>query len=226
MIVFQSCPCRLFPKICDLIEEQFEGSIYLNEGYVLKDDKDFESPNNFLEITPKNFQFESSCFNYGIFPKSKLIKKPGDFWFTIRFDAKNNDRNKSILVEEFYASLRYFHSYLDYKKSRYREEFILDEFCGNHSYLNSLSKEKLINLIKNPEKFCDLSFKYKDKRYLSSVEYCTRKGVFTQENHFDYVGDFSDWSRTIEEIKEKTNLDLSSLEKERPFAYIKDIKNK
>jgi len=37
--------------------------------------------------------------------------------------------------------------------------------------------------------------------------------------HFDYVGDFDNWRKTIEDIKKIIGLDLSSLAKERLYSY-------
>ena len=48
MIVYQSHPCRLYPKVIDSINNQFPESLHIHEYFELVDDSQSSSPNNRL----------------------------------------------------------------------------------------------------------------------------------------------------------------------------------
>ena len=200
MIIYQTNPCRLYPQIFPLIKEQFNNSINIHEIFELVDDSQSSDPNNKLKISPKNHIFQihpKTKFLYGIFDINKIAIKKSDFLFTINFD-QNKITNQEIACRDediFVIS--------DYNLCLYT---LMKQF-------NKYSDEELIEKFRNRE---DIIVNYKN------VKYRIRNGVQKINKYdYDYVGVFSDFEQTIEDLKRLTNLDLSDLIGEKILNYQK-----
>ena len=202
MIIFQLPPCRLYPKICELITNQYPQSLYIHEVFDLSNDRFFSNVNNHLNITPKNFKFQRSPITFGIFNINKIKKNPGDFYLTIKFD-------KEDLIKEYFAGLRYYGSLQFYKRISSKSDECLFNLVNK---FNDLSDEELFDFIKNKENI------HKPINY-KGISYNFREELLNQDGNFDYIGNFNDWEKTIKEIKDKTNIDLTSLKEETTKSF-------
>jgi len=196
MIIFQATPCRLYPKIIQLIQEQFRSSTYVHEIFALrKGIKD-----NPLQISQNNLIFKRNFFLCGIFQTHKVDKKSGDFWFGIKIP-----QNK--LFEEFYCAVQYFGS-LNYLKTNPNSEYI------RHVYrlyrpLTKFTKDEFVHLCENGQ----------IKDVFQSDFYELNEELQPNHDKFDYLGDFDNWDKTIIELQNAINLDLSSLKHENPYSF-------
>lgn len=205
MIVFQAYPCRLYPLICSEIENQFPDSTFIHEVFELKNQKDHLNSDNVLEITTKKTIFPRSSFTYGIFDEKKIQKKPGDFWFTIKF-------KKQDLIREYFAAIRYYSSYRFYKSISSPYEDCLYETMSN---FNKFGDKELINILSNKKEIEKIDLTYK------SISYKLCPKIFEKKNKFDYIGHFDNLEKTISDIYKQTNLDLSCLKNEKTKSFIK-----
>tara|TARA_X000001382_G_scaffold125619_1_gene111255 strand:+ start:2251 stop:2844 length:594 start_codon:yes stop_codon:yes gene_type:complete len=194
MIVYQSHPCRLYPKIIDSINNQFPESLHIHEYFELVDDSQSSSPNNRLNVTSKNYKLPRCEFAHGIFDSKKIDKKEGDFWFTIR------PLDKAEVIKELLRGIRYFGSYYFYKK-------YIDDSYDSFLYpmmrkLNKETDEYLIDFVHG-----------KDDVLLENlgVRYRFRKDLIEYSDDYDYVGSPDNWDQTVKDLKSKINLDLSHI---------------
>ena len=193
MIVYQSHPCTLYPKIIDSINKQFPESLHIHEVFELVDDAQSNSPNNKLNITPKDYKFPRCKITHGIFDSKKIKRNKGDFWFTIRVDKKN-------LIKEYLKGIRYFGSYKFIKKN-IKDDY--DTFL--YEMMSKFSKKTdqyLINVLNS------------DKDILVEnlgIQYRFRKNLLEYSNDYDYIGSFDNWDKTVKDLKSKINLDLSQI---------------
>jgi len=205
MIVFQSTPCRLYPKILELIGTQFKNSIYVHEVYQLKE----KHPNNPLDITKDNFVFDRSEFTYGMFKEKKVPKQKGDFWFTIKMPEER-------LIEEFYA----FCSFQADDKFLYQKPR-----CPKHRRIHFIFKkfgEKVLG--RGIDFFKETCTKNDIDTLMIDESYTIRRKWVADDSHFDYIGNFDEWEKTITDLKQLINLDLSVLKDENPYSYINNWK--
>lgn len=197
MIVFQFVPSKCYPKIINLISDQFPSSRFVHEVFEFKETN--SSTANPLELTPNNHKFKRCDFMYGIFSKNKIKKQNGDFWLTIKLPEKR-------IFEEFFCAIKHYGSaefgFLS-KNDTYDSK--LHELCSPlfHMTYNEFKlsvENKKINSIINDE------------------TYNIREDLIP-DGDFDYIGNFDNWQKTIEDIKILTGLDLSSLANERLYSY-------
>ena len=179
--------------------------------------------NNKLKISPKNHIFQihpKTKFLYGIFDINKIAIKKSDFLFTINFD-QNKITNQEIACREYIAAIRHFSSdtFLRRDKDKIIDEdiFVISDYnlClyTLMKQFNKYSDEELIEKFRNRE---DIIVNYKN------VKYRIRNGVQKINKYdYDYVGVFSDFEQTIEDLKRLTNLDLSDLIGEKILNYQK-----
>ena len=133
---------------------------------------------------------------------NKIKKNPGDFYLTIKFD-------KEDLIKEYFAGLRYYGSLQFYKRISSKSDECLFNLVNK---FNDLSDEELFDFIKNKENI-HKPIKYK------GISYNFREELLNQDGNFDYIGNFNDWEKTIKEIKDKTNIDLTSLKEETTKSF-------
>jgi len=202
MIILQLPPCRLYPKICQIISNQYPNSLYIHEVFELTQDKFFNNINNRLKITPKTFKFQRSPITFGIFDINKIKKQPNDLHLTIKFE-------KSDLIREYFAGLRYYGSLKFYKTIQSESQKCLFDLL---SRFNDFEDEDLFDFIIN-ERNANTSLNYKN------ISYRLREELLHQDGEFDYVGSFDNWAKTIEEIKNKTGIDLTELKEQRTKSY-------
>jgi len=199
MIIFQSNPSRLYPKIISSIKEQFPNNIHIHE--VLELDKD--DANNELNITAKNFKFPRCDFIHGIFPSSKIDKKIGDFSFTIEME-------KEKMLKEYLAGILYFGSY-KYIRNNYQNSY--DNCLFNILQdIQKYTNEEILYKLKNKHK---ISGKYK------GIEYIFREELLETPKNVDYVGSFENLEQTAIDIKDMIGLELSDLVGEKIYSYKK-----
>ena len=194
MIVYQSHPCTLYPKIIDSINEQFPGSLHIHEYFELVDDSQYNSPNNRLNVTPKNYKLPRCEFAHGIFNSKKIDKKEGDFWFTIR------PLDKADVIKELIKGIRYFGSYYFYKK-------YIDDPYDSFLYpmmrkLNEKTDQYLIDIANSEDDILLENL---------GVQYRFRKDLLKYSDDYDYVGSTDNWDKTVKDLKSKINLDLSHI---------------
>ena len=80
------------------------------------------------------------------------------------------------------------------------------------SRFNDFEDEDLFDFIIN-ERNANTSLNYKN------ISYRLREELLHQDGEFDYVGSFDNWAKTIEEIKNKTGIDLTELKEQRTKSY-------
>ena len=204
MIIVQLPPCRLYPKICETISNQYPESLYIHEVFKLSQGKFYNNINNRLQITPENFKFQRYPITFGIFNINKINKQPGDLHLTIKFKKKD-------LIKEYFAGLRYYGSLQFYKRISSKSEECLFELLNE---FNKLNDEELFDFIQKEENI-NHPLIYKN------ISYNFRKELLNQDGEFDYIGSFDNWGKTIEEIKEKTGINLTHLKNERTKSYKK-----
>ena len=193
MIVYQSHPCTLYPKIIDSISKQFPESLHIHEVFELVDDAQSISPNNKLNITPKNHKFPRCEITHGIFDFKKIKKNEGDFWFTIRVD-------ESTLIKEYLKGIRHFGSYKFVKKNIKDDyDIFLYEMM---SKFNKKTDQCLIDILNGTD---DILVENR------GVRYRFRKDLLEYSNDYDYIGSFDNWDKTVKDLKSKINLDLSHI---------------
>jgi|TARA_R110002167_G_scaffold136856_2_gene323688 hypothetical protein len=199
MIIFQSNPSRLYPKIISSIKKQFPNNIHIHEFLELDND----NTNNELNITAKNFKFPRCDFIHGIFPSSKIDKKIGDFSFTIEME-------KEKMLKEYLAGILYFGSY-KYIKNNYQDDY---DNCLFHIFqdIQTDTNEEILYKLKNKQK---ISGKYK------GIEYILRDELLETPKNVDYVGSFENLEQTAADIKDMIGLDLSNLVREKIYSYKK-----
>jgi len=191
MIVYQSHPCALYPKIVDSIKKQFPESLHVHEVFELVDDSQSISPNNKLNITPKNYKFPRCEVTHGIFDSEKIKKDKKDFWFTIRV-------NKESLIKEYLKGIRYFGSYKFIKKNI---EDDYDTFLYEiMSKFNKKTDRCLIDMLNGTD---DILVENR------GVQYRFRQDLLEYSDDYDYIGSFDNWNKTVKDLKSKINLDLS-----------------
>jgi hypothetical protein len=193
MIVYQSHPCTLYPKIVDSIKKQFSESLHIHEVFELVDDSQYNSPNNKLNITPKNHNFPRCEVIHGIFDSKKIKKNQGDFWFTIRVDKTN-------LIKEYLKGVRYFGSYKFLKKNI---EDDYDVFLYQiMSELNKKTDQCLIDIFNSEDDILVENL---------GIKYRFRKDLLKYSDDYDYIGCFDNWDKTVKDLKSKINLNLSHI---------------
>lgn len=202
MIIFQLPPCRLYPRICEAINNQFSNSLYIHEVFELSEDEYYKSVNNDLKITPKNFKFGRYDIIFGIFNINKINKQPGDLHLTIKF-------KKEDLIKEYFAGLRYYGSLGFSKDAKTKSDYCLSNLL---SRFNRLSDEDLFSILKR-KKYEQFPLKYKE------ISYKLKEDLLTQDGDFDYVGKFDNWEETILDIKKLTGVDLTHLKNEKTKSY-------
>jgi len=221
MIIYQTNPCRLYPQINTHIKEQFNNSINIHEVFELVDDSQSEDPNNKLKISKKTHKFHLSPrtdFLYGIFNINKIVKKKDDFLFTIIFDKKHQFINQETTYREYITAIRYFSStkYLERDKDKIKDEsvFVISDYnlClyTLMEQFNKYSDEELMDFIRNRE---DIIVKYKN------IKYKLRNDIFDSSSNFDYIGSYTDFEQTIEDLKRLINLDLSDMVGARTLSH-------
>ncbi len=197
MIIFQATPCRLYPKILDLIQKQFKDSSHIHEVFSLKRGiKD-----NPLKISQNNSVFRRSSFLYGIFQTHKVNKQVGDFWFGIK-----TPQNK--LFEEFYCAVKYFGS-INYLKTNPNSEYVRHLY-KSYEPLTKFTKDEFVHLCENKQ----------IKDIFQSDFYELYEELQPNHDKFDYLGDFDNWDKTIIDLQNAINLDLSSLKGENPYSFV------
>lgn len=193
MIVYQSHPCTLYPKIIDSINLQFSDSLHIHEVFELVDDLQSNSANNKLNITPKDHKFPRCKFAHGIFDSKKIKKNEGDFWFTIRINEEN-------LIEEYLKGIRYFGSYKFLRKN------IGDDYdaflYGIMSKFNKKTDQCLIDILNGKDDILVENL---------GIKYRFRKDLLEYSDDYDYIGSFDNWDKTVKDLKSKINLDLSHI---------------
>ena len=197
MIVFQLSPCRVYPKIISEICDQFPSYRFVHEVCEFK--KSVELKDNPLNLTPNNYQFRRCDFLCGIFNKNKINKQNGDFWLTIKLPEEK-------ILQEFFCAIKYYGSSEYAYSNRFSESNVrLNKICRS---LFNFSYEEFAFLVKNK----------KINSVIGDKIYNIREDI-VPNGDFDYVGDFDNWQKTIEDIKNLINLDLSSLKNERLYSY-------
>jgi hypothetical protein len=197
MIVFQLTPCRIYPKIIELVSDQFPESKFIHEVFEFK--KTINLNENPLRLTPNNHEFKRCDFLYGIFNEAKIKKQNDDFWFTIKLPEKR-------VLQEFFCATKHYGS----------RKF---GFLSKHDTYN-LKLHELIRPLSN-FRYDEFESHVKNKKINKIINdeiYNIRENIVAN-GHFDYVGDFDNWRKTIEDIKKIIGLDLSSLAKERLYSY-------
>jgi hypothetical protein len=197
MIVLQLTPCRIYPKIIKLVSDQFPESKFIHEVFEFK--KTDYLTQNPLKLTPNNHKFERCNFLYGIFDENKIKKQNGDFWLTIKLPEER-------VFQEFFCAVKHYGSLKFGFLSRYDaydsklHELIHPLFNLTYDEFESSFKNKKINSI------------------IGDKIYNIRENI-PANGDFDYIGDFNNWQKTIEDIKKIIGLDLSSLANERLYSY-------
>jgi hypothetical protein len=196
MIVFQLTPCRLYPKIISLIDEQVRNSQLVHEVFYFKNKPQDKNP---LSITKNDYVFPRCHFIYGIFEEKKIKRHEDDFWLTIKIPE-----NK--VLQEFFCAIQHYGS----------EEFFDSNKTDEYdSYLHKLLKPLYSFSLKDVESFYNKGL---IDDIINDDIYSLRTNMIP-ETKFDYVGDFDNWEKTIKEIKQKIGLDLSVLRNENPYSY-------
>ncbi len=193
MIVYQSHPCTLYPKVINCINEQFPESLHIHEVFELVDDAQSSCSNNKLNITPKNHKFPRCKIIHGIFDSKKIEKREEDFWFTIRVDETN-------LIKEYLKGIRHFGSF-KFVKENIKDDY--DTFLYEiMSKFNKKTDQCLINILNGTD---DILVENR------GVQYRFRKDLLKYSDDYDYIGSFNNWDKTVKDLKSKINLDLSQI---------------
>ena len=198
MLVFQQVPCRLYPKIISLIQDQFPTSVFVHEVYSFKNEKSNQNP---LNITKNDYIFPRCDFIYGIFDENKIKKENGDFWFTIKLPEDKT-------MQEFFCAIKHYGS------AKFGFISRKDKY---DSYLHKLLSPLYRFTLKDLENYYHNN---EINNIINDEIYKLRMNLISN-NKFDYIGNFDRWEETIEEIKELVGLDLSSLLNESPYSYKK-----
>ena len=135
----------------------------------------------------------------GIFNKNKINKQNGDFWLTIKLPEEK-------ILQEFFCAIKYYGSSEYAYSNRFSESNVrLNKICRS---LFNFSYEEFAFLVKNK----------KINSVIGDKIYNIREDI-VPNGDFDYVGEFDNWQKTIEDIKNLINLDLSDLISERLYSY-------
>jgi hypothetical protein len=209
MIVFQSLPTRLYPKIIEAILDQYDKVTYLHELYILKD----ENGPNPLGVTKADYIAPRASVTCGIFPSKKVPKKDGDFWFTIDYDDRETWINEMLAGIHYFGSERFRDK--EIQSSKTHEDYLY--FIYN--VFNDMTHAEKLDFYESGKLLKYLS---RDLYRIRPPKYGFPVGFLDNMELFDYVGKYSNMKETVEYLKNKINLDLSHLLDENPYSFKKE----